>query len=50
MLELLIALLRPCPPFPLYSLAGAVNGDIGGDKDCSEDRGNVGAAQTGVGA
>jgi hypothetical protein len=40
---------RSLPPFPLYSLAGAVNGGIGGGKDCSEDCGNVGAARTGVG-
>jgi hypothetical protein len=44
-----IVLVRSLPPFPLYSLAGAVNGDIGGGKDCSEDRGNVGAARIGVG-
>jgi len=37
---------RSLPPFPLYSLAGAVDG---GSEDCSGDCGNVGAARAGVG-
>jgi hypothetical protein len=37
------------PPFSLYSLAGAVDRDIGGDKDCSGNCGNVRTAWVGVG-
>jgi hypothetical protein len=42
-------LLRSLPPFPVYSLAGAVDGGKGGGEDVSEDCGNVGALRAGVG-
>ena len=41
--------MRSLPPFPLYSLAGAIDGGIGGGEDRSRDCGNVGAARAGVG-
>ena len=41
--------MRSLSPFPLYSLASAVDGGIRGGKDRSRDCGNVGAAQAGVG-
>jgi hypothetical protein len=45
----LVVLVRSLPLFPLYSLAGAVDGGIKGGEDCSGDCGNVGAARAGVG-
>jgi hypothetical protein len=45
----LIVLVRSLPPFPLYSLAGAVDRGIGGGEDCSRDCDNVGTALAGVG-
>jgi hypothetical protein len=45
----LVVLMRSLPPFPLYSLAGAVDGGIGGGEDRSGNCGNVGTARTGVG-
>ena len=41
--------MRSRPPFPLYSLAGAVDGGTEGGEDCSGDCGNAGAARAGVG-
>jgi hypothetical protein len=41
--------LRSLPPFPVYSLAGAVDGDKGGGKDVSGDCGNAGALWVGIG-
>jgi hypothetical protein len=41
-------LLRYLPPFPVYSLAGAVDGGKGGDEDVSGDCGNAGALRAGV--
>ena len=43
-------LLRSLPPFPVYSLGGAVDGSKGGGEDASGDCGNAGAARPGVGA
>src|SRR3984885_3410475 len=34
-------LVRSLPPFPLYSLAGAVDGGVRGGEGCSGDCGNV---------
>jgi len=42
-------LLRSLPPFPVYSLAGAVYGGKGGGEDLSGDCGNAGALRAGVG-
>jgi hypothetical protein len=42
-------LLRSLPPFPIYSLAGAVDGGKGGGEDVSGDCGNAGALRVGVG-
>jgi hypothetical protein len=36
-------LLRSLPPFPVYGLAGAVDGGKGGGEDVSGDCGNAGA-------
>jgi hypothetical protein len=44
----LTVLLRFHPPFPLYNLAGAIDGGIGENKDDSGDCGNVRAARAGV--
>ena len=41
--------LRPLPPFPVYILAGAVDGNKGGGEDASADCGNRKVAQPGVG-
>ena len=42
-------LLRSLPPFPVYSLAGAVDGGKGGGEGSSGACGNAGAARPGVG-
>src|SRR5271170_2365001 len=42
-------LLRSLPPFPVYSLADAVDGGKGGGEDVSGDCGNAGALRVGVG-
>src|SRR5438876_9600661 len=42
-------LLRSLPPFPVYSLAGDVDGGKGGGEDVSGDCGNAGALRAGVG-
>lgn len=41
--------MRSLPPFPVYSLAGAVGGGKGGGEDVSGDCGNAGALRAGVG-
>ena len=41
--------MRSRPPFPLYSLASAIDGGIRGGKDYSKDYGIVGAAWAEVG-
>ena len=42
-------LLRSLPPFPVYSLAGAVDGGKVGGEDVSGDCSNAGALRAGVG-
>jgi hypothetical protein len=42
-------LLRSLPPFPVYSLAGAVDGGKEGGEDAFRDCGNAGALRAGVG-
>jgi hypothetical protein len=41
--------MRSLPPFPLYSIADAVNRDIGGGKDYSRNCGNIRIAYVEVG-
>jgi hypothetical protein len=45
----LVVLVRSLPPFPLYSLAGAVDGGIGGGEDYSGDYNSIRVARVGVG-
>jgi hypothetical protein len=40
--------LRSLSPFPVYSLAGAVDGGIGEGEDVSGDCGNAGAFRAGI--